>query len=443
VSTQVGTKTRMASAVRTARRAVGIGAIVAAIVGSSQGIAAASPRYPTDRQIGAAASAKAAAAQQVGAITAQLATAQASVDAAHAASAIALDHFQAKQALYETAQTAAQAAQASAHQAAADLGVARGQVASFARLSYIQGSTAPGFVALMSSDGPAQLLERQALLDSAGGHRNDVLTTVAVAERKAAATSTAAGVALKKADTLKSQAAAALTTASQAEAGARSQQTALTARQAVLQATLQKAQQTLLGLQGARNLALRYAAQQAAAKRAQDAANARAEAANNDPAPSQPSGPVSGGGDSGGSGGGSGGSSSGAEGAIHAAMRWVGTSYAWGGGSLSGPSEGWGIDAGVIGFDCSGLTRYAYYQAGISIPRNSIAQYASLPHVSGSNLQRGDLVFWATDTSNPGTIHHVAIYLGGNMIIEAPESGLTVRVTSMRWRGFIGGARPS
>jgi cell wall-associated NlpC family hydrolase len=432
VSTQVGTKTRMASAVRTARRAVGVGAIVAAIVGGSQGIAAATPTRPTDSQIAAAASAKAAAAQQVGAITAQLATAQASVDAAHAASAIALDHFQAKQALYETAHAAALTAQATAQRAVKNLGVARGQVASFARLTYIQGSTSPGFVALMSSDGPAQLLERQALLESAGGHRSDVLTTVAVAERKASATASAAGAALKKADTLKVQAAAALRTASSVEAGARSQQTALTARQVTLTATLQKAQVTLLGLQGARSLAQRYAAQQAAARRQHDAANAGAGSSN--PTPRQPSGPVSGGG---------GGSSSGAEAAIHAAMRWIGTSYAWGGGSLSGPSEGWGIDAGVIGFDCSGLTRYAYAQAGISIPRNSIAQYASLPKVSGDNLQRGDLVFWATNTSDPGTIHHVAIYLGGGSIIEAPESGLTVRVTSMRWRGFIGGARPS
>lgn len=406
---------------------------MAAIVGGTQGVAAATPKHPTNAQIAAAASAKDAAAKQVGAITAQLATAQATVDAAHATSAIALDHFQAKEALYETAQAAAQKAQTAAQKAAKDLGVARKQVASFARLSYMQGSTAPGFVALMSSDGPAQLLERQALLESAGGHRNDVLTTVAVAEHKAAATSAAAGTALKSANTLKTQAAAALTTASAAEASARSQQNALTVQQTALKAALQQAQVTLLGLQGARNLELRNEAQAAAAQRQQDEANAAAQ--NPPPAPSQPSDsqPSDGGGSA----------SSGSEAAIHAAMRWIGTRYAWGGGSLTGPSEGWGIDAGVVGFDCSGLTRYAYYQAGISIPRNSIAQYESLPHVSRDNLQRGDLVFWATNTSSPGTIHHVAIYLGNETIIEAPESGLTVRVTSMRWRGFIGGARPS
>jgi cell wall-associated NlpC family hydrolase len=104
---------------------------------------------------------------------------------------------------------------------------------------------------------------------------------------------------------------------------------------------------------------------------------------------------------------------------------------------------GWGVDAGIVGFDCSGLTRYAYAQAGISIPRNSSAQFAALPKVSRNDLQRGDLVFWATNTRNPSTIHHVAIYLGNGQILEAPQSGSVIRVASMRWAGFIGGARPS
>jgi cell wall-associated NlpC family hydrolase len=104
---------------------------------------------------------------------------------------------------------------------------------------------------------------------------------------------------------------------------------------------------------------------------------------------------------------------------------------------------GFGVDAGIVGFDCSGLTRYAYAQAGISLPRNSSAQYGALPKVSRADLQRGDLVFWATDTGSPSTIHHVALYLGDGQILEAPQSGSAVRVSSMRWSGFIGGARPS
>ena len=84
-------------------------------------------------------------------------------------------------------------------------------------------------------------------------------------------------------------------------------------------------------------------------------------------------------------------------------MGYLGLPYAWGGGGSRGPGPGLAPDEGVIGFDCSGLTQYAYAQAGISIPRNSRAQYAALPKVSSDDLQAGDLVFWATDPSNPGT----------------------------------------
>jgi cell wall-associated NlpC family hydrolase len=193
-----------------------------------------------------------------------------------------------------------------------------------------------------------------------------------------------------------------------------------------MQQQLEQAQQTVLGLEGARAAAQAYATQQAAA--------AAAAVSQRSVAPASTAGPATTAGA---------GSSSAVETAISVARRHLGTIYAWGGGSLTGPSVGWGVDAGIVGFDCSGLTRYAYAQAGISIPRNSRAQYQALPRVSRSDLQRGDLVFWATDTSNPSTIHHVAIYLGDGQILEAPQSGSVVRVTSMRWGGFIGGTRPS
>ena len=59
------------------------------------------------------------------------------------------------------------------------------------------------------------------------------------------------------------------------------------------------------------------------------------------------------------------------------------------------------------------------------------------------DLQPGDLVFWATTPSNPSTIHHVAIYLGGGKMVEAPESGDVVKVSNMRWKGYAGAVRPS
>jgi cell wall-associated NlpC family hydrolase len=137
------------------------------------------------------------------------------------------------------------------------------------------------------------------------------------------------------------------------------------------------------------------------------------------------------------------GSSSAAAAAIEAALRAVGTPYAWGGGTPTGAGPGFGVDTGVVGFDCSGLTRFAYAQADIGIARNSRAQYATLPKVARSDLEPGDLVFWATDVTDPSTIHHVALYLGSGRIVEAPHSGAQVSVRPMYWSGFIGAVRPS
>ena len=440
MSTQDGMHTGIAAGARArwATRVVAAGAVAAAFLVAAPATASASPR---DTQILKAQIGRAQAAKQVGTMSAQLATAQASLDAARASSNIALDTFEGKQAEYEDAQAAATKAEAAATKAQADLGNAKDAVASFARDSYMQGSTTPAFSALMSADGPSQLLERKALLETVGSHRNDVLVQVTVVEHKAAASKVAAAAALTHAGVLKKQAAAALATASSIEAGARRQAAVVALQRSRLQRQLNSVQGTLVSLEGARTSEQQAAARQAAAEAA--AAEAASEEAaaeapvsqpvdNNPPAPPVPSDPTAGPG-----------SASAADTAIAAAKRWIGTRYAWGGGSLTGPSEGWGIDAGVIGFDCSGLTRYAYAQAGIYIPRNSSAQYAALAKVSGSNLQPGDLVFYATDTSRPSTIHHVAMYLGGQMMIEAPESGLTVRITGMRWGGFIGAVRPS
>jgi cell wall-associated NlpC family hydrolase len=284
------------------------------------------------------------------------------------------------------------------------------------------------------------MLERAALLDAVGDNRSQVLTTVTVVEKQAEVANTTAKTAMSQAGELKQQAQAALQQAQALRASAVQQQQAFQAQEAAAQSTLQQAQSNLASLQGQKVAADQYDAQQAAAAAAAAAAQAAA---------SNSSGGGGGGGGSAPSGPPAGpGSSSAAETAINAAMRYVGTPYAWGGGTLTGPSRGFADgngndDSNVIGFDCSGLTRYAYYQAGITIQRQSTMQYLTLPHVSRANLKRGDLVFWAFDTSNAYTIHHVAIYLGNNTIIEAPESGKTVRITSMRWSGYIGAARPS
>ncbi|MCZ2804227.1 NlpC/P60 family protein [Modestobacter sp. VKM Ac-2983] len=442
----MGTKasTQRRTGTRPVRRMAGVVVAAALCLVAAPGIAAATPTNPSDEQISAARQQQDAAAQQVGSLSAELATAQAEVDAARAQSAIALDSFQAQQAEYEAAHAASDAAAASADRAAAELATARTDIATFARQSYQQGSTSPTLEALTTADGPAQMLERAALLEAAGAHQGDVVVAVTVAEEQARAAESAAQASLTVAATLKQEAEDALATAEELEAGARAQAAGLADRQATLEQELAQAQQALLGLQGARAAAEQHAVQQAAAERAAagraaaERAAAERAATERTPAPtrslvSAPQSDTSAGT----------GDSSAVETAISAARRHLGTVYSWGGGSLTGPSMGWGVDAGIVGFDCSGLTRYAYAQAGISIPRNSRAQYAALPTVSRSELQRGDLVFWATNTNSPATIHHVAIYLGGGQILEAPQSGSVLRVTSMRWSGFIGGTRPT
>ena len=98
--------------------------------------------------------------------------------------------------------------------------------------------------------------------------------------------------------------------------------------------------------------------------------------------------------------------------AIDAAMSRRGKPYVYG---ATGPDS----------FDCSGLTQWAYAQAGISIPRTSSAQSQFGTPVPRSQLQPGDLVFFYSPVS------HVGIYIGNNMMVHAPSSGDVVKVASL------------
>jgi peptidoglycan DL-endopeptidase RipA len=399
-----------------ALRMVGTAAVVALAVGLTPSVASAAP---SNSQIAAAEAAAKAVEDRIGQLAGQLTAAQGVVDAAHASSALKLDEFQARQAAYEDAQQRADAAAAAAAQATADLGVARGEIIAFARRSYMQGSTYSGAAALITAADPGELIQRAALLEAAGGHRSDVLDRVTVLQEQATATEAVARTTLAEATTLKEQATTALVAAQEAEISARAQAASLGAQQAQLQTELATAQQQLTAMIGERAAAQRTAAVALAPKPA---------------APPAPSGNTTRAGS---------GSASAAQAAIDAAMGYLGLPYAWGGGGTRGPGPGMAPDEGVIGFDCSGLTQYAYGQAGITIPRNSRSQYAALPKVSSDDLQAGDLVFWGTDASDPSSIVHVAIYLGANKVVQAPESGDVVKVSTMWWRNYVGAVRPS
>ncbi|WP_371869217.1 NlpC/P60 family peptidoglycan endopeptidase RipB [Mycolicibacter algericus] len=108
-----------------------------------------------------------------------------------------------------------------------------------------------------------------------------------------------------------------------------------------------------------------------------------------------------------------------------------GVPYSWGGGSLTGPSKGIDSGAGTVGFDCSGLMRYAFAGVGVLIPRFSGDQYNAGRHISPSQARRGDLMFWG-----PGGGQHVAIFLGGGKMLEASGSAGKVVVSPVRTAGM-------
>jgi hypothetical protein len=95
----------------------------------------------------------------------------------------------------------------------------------------------------------------------------------------------------------------------------------------------------------------------------------------------------------------------------------------------------WGA-AGPAGYDCSGLTMTAYRASGVALPHVSRQQYGVGRHVRLTDLAAGDLVFYATRTADPRTIHHVGLYLGGGRMVEAAHSGVPVRIASI-WRAGL------
>jgi cell wall-associated NlpC family hydrolase len=86
----------------------------------------------------------------------------------------------------------------------------------------------------------------------------------------------------------------------------------------------------------------------------------------------------------------------------------------------------------------------AWARAGVRLQHWTGFQWVSGPHVPLSQLRRGDLVFYATDVADPATIHHVGIYIGGGQMVDAPYTGVFVRIDSIyAYSGLIGATRPA
>jgi cell wall-associated NlpC family hydrolase len=100
--------------------------------------------------------------------------------------------------------------------------------------------------------------------------------------------------------------------------------------------------------------------------------------------------------------------------AIQYALGEVGKPYVWG---ATGPNS----------YDCSGLMLRAYQSAGVTLPRVAAQQYWAGTQLPVHQAQPGDLLFWGYDTSNPDTIHHVAMYLGNGRMVEAANQTVPLR----------------
>lgn len=130
---------------------------------------------------------------------------------------------------------------------------------------------------------------------------------------------------------------------------------------------------------------------------------------------------------------GSGGLSAGSPAGVAAlafARAQLGKPYVWG---ATGPSS----------YDCSGLTGAAWAAAGIRLPRVAQQQWYAGPHVALGELQPGDLLFWASNPADPASIHHVALYAGGGLMVVAPHTGDVVKVQPVYLDGYVGAVRPA
>ena len=260
----------------------------------------------------------------------------------------------------------------------------------FAADVYRGSSTAMGMQVLSAATNPAAMMDGLSALNQVAQSQADALSALSVARHQQAQSAAAAKTALAdQQQVLRGLAAA----KASVERDARAAQELLGELQAKQAALIKAAADA-----AARQAAEQRAAELAAQARASAAALAAFSSGSDNPSSSQVyvqhySGDA-------------------AQVAVRVAEDQLGKPYVWG---AEGPDS----------FDCSGLTKYAYAAAGISLPHYTGDQWNAGRHVAESDLRPGDLIFFHSD------LHHMGMYIGGGRLIHAPHSGDVVRIASL------------
>ncbi|MDL5158070.1 NlpC/P60 family protein [Actinomycetospora termitidis] len=338
----------------------------------------------------------------------------------------------------------ADTARADAARIAGEAEQARARVDAWVAAQFQQADAASVAAALAGTNGPNDVADRLQLQGIITAEQTEALDGYERARVDAANADSRARKAAADAESAAATAATAASTARDQLAAAQSAVTDQQQRIAAVSAQRDAAQARLATLE-ASDAALaaqrrRAEAAQADQDRARDAADAARKAAAQqrlarapavttpDPTPPTGTAPSTGTGSA---------PSDPVEIVIDRALSELGTTYAWGGGDGDGPTRGV-RDGGTadafgdfdkVGFDCSGLMIYAFAGVGKALPHYSGYQAEAGRKVPLDDRRPGDMLFWADSDG----IHHVALYLGDDQMVEAPESGKVVRVTSVRF----------
>jgi len=411
---------------RAAGVAAGSALLVLALGAGPAGAVPPPPPNPSDSELRDSRDDAKAKAGQVGELTRRVADAEAKLLALQAEVEVKLEEANKALVDLQAAEEAARAARADAETARREadgagrvVDEARAKLDDFAAGSFSQGSVIGSISVYFGAQSPQDLLGRAQLLDEVSRSGLDALDGMQRARVDKANKDSAARAAVNLANAKQAEAEAAKRTADAAAEAARQAQRDQVARARDLMVARDAAEQALAQAQakvgGLENQRQRYLDWRAAKER-EDAASALGA-----------------------------GRTVSAAGAVRTvidrALSQLGVTYAWGGGSGSGPTRGI-RDGGVadafgdyakVGFDCSGLMIYAFAGAGIRLPHYSGYQAERGVRVPLAQKAPGDLLFWAS----AGRIHHVALYLGNEQMVEAPYSGARVRIASVRYGGIV------